>query len=360
MFAAGYQRSADGWMQRANQMARSINQNAYSSALPNFRNLGVLLRILLIVNVAAAAAALVKTTEPYAFWTVLLEISALVQPLLILSLLTLVVANDVLRRLPGLLGVLGVLLIELGLTVTLYALGGPVLDPEPDPLLRYCFLVLLMTGALLKYFQLRAGALSPALAEARLQALQARIRPHFLFNSLTAVLSLIRQDPKRAESVLEDMAELFRVLMADNRELTTLEREVALCRQYLELEHLRLGERLKVEWQVEQMPRAALVPPFVLQPLIENAVYHGIEPRVDPGLISIRIYGAGDRVHAILRNPYTREADRHAGNKMALSNIRERLQLHFDAEASLSTRAADDNYEVHIVMPYLKGELTDE
>jgi two-component system sensor histidine kinase AlgZ len=156
------------------------------------------------------------------------------------------------------------------------------------------------------------------------------------------------------------MAELFRVLMADNRELTPLERELALCRQYLDLEQLRLGERLKVEWQVDRIPRAALVPPFVLQPLIENAVYHGIEPRVEPGLISIRVYGEGDRVHAVLRNPYAKEIDHHAGNRMALSNIRERLQLHFDAEARITTKATDDTYEVHIVMPYLKGELTDE
>jgi len=340
-------------------MARSINQNAYSSALPNFRNLGVLLRILLAVNLAAAASALVKTTESYALWRELLEVSAIVQPLLILSLLTLVVANDVLRRLPDAVGMLAVILIELGLTVALYHLGASVFAFEPAPLPRYCILVLLVTGALLEYFKLRNSALSPALSEARLQALQARIRPHFLFNSINAVLSLIRQNPKRAEEVLEDMAELFRVLMADNRELTPLEHEVALCRRYLDLEELRLGDRLKVDWQIGEMPRAALVPPFVLQPLIENAVYHGIEPRVEPGVISIRIYRSGDRVHALLRNPY-KEGDRHAGNRMALSNIRERLQLHFDAEASITTKTSGDIFEVRIVMPYLKGELTDE
>src|SRR5688572_1504897 len=341
-------------------MARSINQNAYSSALPNFQNLGVLLRVLLIVNVAAAAAALVKAPEPYALWTELLEISAVVQPMLILSLLTLVVANDVLRRLPGALGVLGVMLIELGLTVVLYSLGGPLLAAEPAPLLRYCVLVLLMTGALLKYFQLRNSALSPALSEARLQALQARIRPHFLFNSINAVLSLIRQSPKRAEEMLEDMAALFRVLMADNRDLTPLSREVALCRQYLDLEQLRLGERLRIEWRVDGMPGDALVPPLVLQPLLENAVYHGIEPRVEPGVISINIFRRRDQVHAVLRNPYSGQSEHLSGNKMALANIRERLQLHFDAEASLKTEVADNIFEVRIVMPYLKGELTDE
>jgi len=343
-------------------VARSINQNAYSSALPNFRNLGVLLRVLVFVNVVALAAAVVKTSELRSLWTELLEISAMVQPLLILSLLALVALNGWLRRLPGDLGFLAVTLLELGLTITLYRLGRPVLEQalEPAPLARYCLLVVLVTVALLVYFRLRERALSPALAEARLQALQARIRPHFLYNSMNAVLSLIRQNPKRAEEVLEDMAELFRVLMADNRELTTLEREIELCRRYLDLEQLRLGDRLKADWLIERVPRGALVPPLVLQPLIENAVYHGVEPRLTPGLISIHIYGSRDRVHAVLRNPYLEEEDRHEGNKMALANIRERLQLHFDAEASLTTSVRDGIYEVKIVMPYLKGEVTDE
>ena len=343
-------------------MARSINQNAYSSALPNFRNLGVLLRVLVFVNVVALAAAVVKTTGWRGLWAELLEISALVQPLLILSLLALVALNGWLRRLPAYLGFLSVIALELALTAFLYKIGRPMLEPElgPSPLARYCLLVLLVTAALLVYFRLRERALSPALSEARLQALQARIRPHFLYNSMNAVLSLIRQNPKRAEEVLEDMAELFRVLMADNRELTTLERELELCRRYLDLEQLRLGERLRAEWRVERVPGGALVPPFVLQPLIENAVYHGIEPRLEPGFIDIHIYGTRDRVHAVLRNPYLAAGDRHEGNKMALANIRERLQLHFDAEASLSTSVRDGIYEVHIVMPYLKGEVTDE
>ena len=209
--------------------------------------------------------------------------------------------------------------------------------------------------ALLAYFGLRGRALSPALTEARLQALQARIRPHFLFNSINAVLSLIRQDPRRAELALEDMAELFRVLMADNRELTPLTRELDLCRQYLSLEQLRLGERLKVEWQLDAMPRDALVPPLVLQPLLENAVYHGIEPRIEPGTITINIAAVRDELRAVLRNPYRPDGGHHSGNRMALANIRERLALHFDAEASLSTRAGADTYEVRIVMPYVKS-----
>lgn len=336
-------------------MASIVNQNAYSSALPNFRNLGILLRILLIVNLAAFAAAAVKSVPLRGIWNELLEISALVEPLLILSLIALMALNGVLNRLPYYLGILAVIALELLLTALLYAAGRPLIAMDSAPLGHYWLLVAIVTGMLLVYFDLRGRALSPALSEARLQALQARIRPHFLFNSINAVLSLIRQDPKRAEGALEDMSELFRVLMADNRELTPLAHEVELCRQYLNLEQLRLGERLKVEWHIDKMPRDALVPPLVLQPLLENAVYHGIEPRSEPGVISINIYAAREQVHAVLRNPYRHEGNHHAGNKMALGNIRERLQLHFDAEASLVTKVADDTYQVHIVMPYKKG-----
>ena len=122
----------------------------------------------------------------------------------------------------------------------------------------------------------------------------------------------------------------------------------------LGLEQLRLGERLKVEWHVDNMPGDARIPPLVLQPLLENAVYHGIEPRTEPGVISINIYLAREQVHAVLRNPYEHEGDHHAGNKMALANIRERLQLHFDAEASLTAKVSEEAYQVHITMPYVK------
>jgi two-component system sensor histidine kinase AlgZ len=340
---------------RSDHMARRINQNAYSGALPNFRNLGIMLRILLAGNAAAAAAALVKGPDMLAAWREFVEMAALVEPLLVLSLLVLAALSGALRLLPYWIGATAVLVLELVLTTTLYFEGRTLLGYTAAPLERYLLLVALTTVALLAYFELRGRALSPALTEARLQALQARIRPHFLFNSINAVLSLIRQDPRRAEHALEDMAELFRVLMADNRELTPLTRELDLCRQYLGLEQLRLGERLKVEWQLDAMPRDALVPPLLLQPLLENAVYHGIEPRIEPGTIIINIAAVRDELHAVLRNPFRPDTGHHGGNRMALANIRERLALHFDAEASLSTRAGADSFEVRIVMPYVKS-----
>jgi len=205
---------------------------------------------------------------------------------------------------------------------------------------------------LLAYLRLLTRAYSPALAEARLQALQSRIRPHFLFNSLNAVLSLIRRDPKRAERALEDLADLFRVLMQDNRSFVPLADELALLERYAALEALRLGERLSVTWELEAAPMDALMPPMVLQPLLENAVYHGVEPGAGQGRVLVRIERRGGRVHVLVDNPYIEEHAHRQGNRMALENIRERLQLFFDAEASIAMRIADGRYIVEMEMPY--------
>ena len=335
-------------------MAGIVNQNAYTSALPNFRNLGILVRILVIVNLAAVLGAVLKSPDMRDAWRTFIDISVVVQPVLILSLLALMLLQGVLQRLPYTLGALAVVFLELVLVTAVSFFGRTLLGLAAGPLERLWIVTLGVTVMLLVYFDLRGRALSPALSEARLQALQARIRPHFLFNSINAVLSLVRKDPRRAERALEDMADLFRVLMADNRDLTPLQREVDLCREYLNIEQLRLGERLKIDWHIDNMPGDALIPPLVLQPLLENAVYHGIEPRLEPGVVSINIYLARDQVHAVLRNPYERKGNHHAGNKMAIANIRERLALHFDAEASLDARVRDSTYEVHIAIPYVK------
>jgi len=334
-----------------------INQNpAYPPALPNFRNLGVMLRILLAVNAMSVAAAMLKAADAAGFWRELIDIAAILQPILLASLILLYLAQPWLARLPYRLGIAATLAVAVALTLLTSLAGQRLFESGAAMLERHALFALLTGGVLLGYFHLRGKALSPALGEARLQALQARIRPHFLFNGINAVLSLVRSEPQRAEQALMDMADLFRVLMADNRQLAPLEREVELCRQYLDLEKLRLGERLQVAWHIDKMPKDALVPPLVLQPLLENAVYHGIEPSAEPGEISLDIYRKRDEVHIVLTNPYRREGSHHAGNKMALGNIRERLALHFDAEASLNAKVGDATYQVHIVIPYTPDE----
>ena len=186
-------------------------------------------------------------------------------------------------------------------------------------------------------------------------ALTARIRPHFLFNALNAVLGVIRSDPRRAEEALEELADLFRVLMRDNRDLVPLSEEISLARKYLALERLRLGDRLQVIWDVESCPPDALVPPLMLQPLLENAVYHGIEPAEQPAEITVRFARRGGLLLIELANPYVAGASDHVGNQMALANIRERLMLFYDLEARLETNAGDGRYVVSMLIPYRAG-----
>ena len=330
-----------------------IRQNAIALALPDLRNLGTILRIVLAVNAMTAIAALAREPQ-FDLWTAQwLDMTAVVEPHLIVELAILYALAPWLSRQSGLMGALIIAAITVVVGLGLHRFIASQYPETPFAALRHLLLALSVYGVLLGYFALRAKALSPAIAESRLQALQARIRPHFLFNSINAVLSLVRADPKRAETALLDMADLFRVLMRDNRDLVPLADEIELCRQYLELEKLRLSDRLTVEWHLNNMPKDALVPPLVLQPLLENAVYHGIEPSSTPGVVSINIFCKGGDVHAILRNPYQAEGGRHhAGNKMALGNIRERLKLHFDAEGALESRVREATYEVHIRMPY--------
>lgn len=322
--------------------------------LPDMRNLGVQLRVLVLANAMAVIAALLRASQPADAWEELLRISAVMQPALLASVLVLFFAHRLLQQLPYHLGVIAVFAIVLSLTTLLhYGVITPFWEEGSTPALwRLWLFTALMTGILLLYFNLRGRALSPAITEARLQALQARIRPHFLFNSINAVLSLIRSDPRRAETALEDLADLFRVQMADNRCLVQLAGELELCRQYLGLEKLRLGERLHVVWHTDHMPADALVPPLMLQPLLENAVYHGIEPIDARGEIVINIFRRGGQLFILLSNPYRANSSRHTGNSMALANIRERLALHFDAEARLDTQITESRYQVRIVLPY--------
>ena len=317
--------------------------------------MGVNLRIALTVETALVAGVALRAADAPAFWAEFIMLSALAQPALLLTLLTLCAAGRWLRSQPYRLGV--------GFTLALCAAVPAVATLWLNPLLAgiqqvppggVALFGLLLGAGLLAYFNLRARALSPAITEARLEALQARIRPHFLFNSLNAVLSLVRSDPRRAEHALENMADLFRALMGNASQLAPLEDEVALTRAYLELEQLRLGDRLQVVWHIGNMPGDALIPPLVIQPLVENAVYHGIEPLAAGGEISLNIYRSGDKVHIVVRNPIPTEAGHHKGNRIALDNIRERLLLHFDLDAHLKLEPLGAVYQVHIVIPYTR------
>lgn len=324
----------------------------YPDRLPDFCNLGVLLRILLGVEGLVWLSAWLQTLYLRDTWRLFVADAMVVQTALMLSLFCLCLLYRPLSRLPYLAGALASTAVAVLMTdLVMHAMSRLFADRHLLMSGRDLINIVGMCGMVLAYFNLRGRALSPALTEARLQALQARIRPHFLFNSLNAVLSLVRSEPRRAERALENLADLFRVVMADNRNLSPLTDEIELCRQYLELEALRLGDRLRVVWHVDKMPGQAMVPPLMLQPLLENAVYHGIEPATQAGEININIYQSDGQLHMIIRNPYQRDGCHHGGNKMALNNIKNRLMLHFDVEASLRTQIGDQYFQVHIIMP---------
>jgi two-component system, LytTR family, sensor histidine kinase AlgZ len=325
----------------------SIRQNASADVLPDFRNLGVIARILLAVNAAVLAAVLFASPDLMQALERFVQSAAFVEPLLLAVVVVLAAFSVLLRRLPYWTGCAAVIaLVVLLVAAYLVALGMSA------GLARMLPVAALLAAALLAYFRLLAKAHSPALAEARLQALQARIRPHFLFNSLNAVLALIRRDPHRAERALEDLADLFRTLMADARQFVRLADELALLERYAALEQLRLGERLRISWELDTAPADALLPPLVLQPLLENAVYHGVEPGTGTADVLVHVAQRGKRVLARIENPYLEAEAHRAGNRMALDNIRERLQLFFDAEARIAVKVVNGRYSVEIEIPY--------
>jgi two-component system sensor histidine kinase AlgZ len=330
----------------------SIRQKTYPDLLPDFRNVGVIARVLIAVNAAVLAGALFAAPDLTQALQRFVQAAALAEPLLLLVITVLFVFSGLLARLPYWGGFAAVVALIVAIAAAYLSTVATFLEQPIPGLLNTLLLCALLAVALLIYLRLLTKAHSPALAEARLQALQARIRPHFLFNSLNAVLALIRKDPQRAERSLEDLADLFRTLMSDARQFVRLADEIALLERYAEIEQLRLGDRLRISWDLDGAPADALLPPLVLQPLLENAVYHGVEPGTGTSDVSVRITKRGERVLAQIENPYLEAEVKRAGNRMALENIRERLQLFFDAEARIAIKAADGRYRVELEIPY--------
>jgi two-component system sensor histidine kinase AlgZ len=182
--------------------------------------------------------------------------------------------------------------------------------------------------------------------------LQARIRPHFLFNTLNTAIALVRVDPARAEAVLEDLSELFRAALVDGgtQATTTLEQEVALARRYLAIEQLRFGERLQVRWDLDPSGNQARVPPLLLQPLVENAVRHGVEPAAAGGTIRVRTRVRRGQVEIAVVNTVPTEAST-PGHGIALMNVRERLRLMHDVTADFRAGRDGSLYRVRILVP---------
>lgn len=208
----------------------------------------------------------------------------------------------------------------------------------------------LLSSVLVAGLVWRAKARTPAATAARLAELQSRIRPHFLFNTLNSAIALVRAEPAKAESVLEDLSELFRHALADATESVTLGQEIALAQRYMAIEQIRFGDRLQVQWSLDPEADPAKLPPLLLQPLVENAVRHGVEPSAQGAQIKITTQRRGSVVVLKVTNS-TPAGVGERGHGLALANVRERLALLHDVQAQFKTVFKDDVFQVRLEIP---------
>ena len=190
-------------------------------------------------------------------------------------------------------------------------------------------------------------------AQARISALQALIRPHFLFNSMNTIASLTRSDPRQAEEAVEDLSDLLRANLGGSGDRTTLKEELEVAAIYQRIEKLRLGDRLKVRWNVGDLPMRALIPSLVIQPLLENAIYHGIELLPDGGEVTVTGTRGDKYLEMTISNPVAEGEKRaRSGNKMALANIRQRFELAYGHRATVTVEDAGNSYAVKLRFPH--------
>lgn len=189
-------------------------------------------------------------------------------------------------------------------------------------------------------------------AQARISALQALIRPHFLFNSMNTIASLTRSDPRQAEEAVEDLSDLLRASLSSTRNRTSLKEELEVAAIYHRIEKLRLGERLNIRWDIEELPMRARIPSLTIQPLIENAIYHGIELLPDGGQVTVSGKRDGKFLQIAVSNPVAPgKTSGKDGNKMAMANIRQRFELAYGSRASVDIDDSNDTYTVTLRFP---------
>jgi two-component system, LytTR family, sensor histidine kinase AlgZ len=225
---------------------------------------------------------------------------------------------------------------------------------QSPPWLASGFAGALFAAAMVAALTWRAKGRTPAATAAKLAELQSRIRPHFLFNTLNSAIALVRQEPARAEALLEDLSDLFRAALAEHGESVTLAQEIELAKNYLSIEQVRFGERLRLEWQLDPAANLAKLPPLLLQPLVENAVHHGVEPSAQGAKIVISTKRENSKVVVEISNTLplaSTSSPSSNGNGIALKNVRDRLSLLHDLESTFHAGVKHDHYVVRIELP---------
>lgn len=316
---------------------------------------GVVLRAVLGVHAALGVSAMFSTHSLLQWFTHLAWMTGATLPATLTWLVLACALKGWLQRLGSALqyavGVVlglgaGLLACALLVQVGGWAIGHP-------PWLASASAGALLAAVLVAGLILRARGQTPATTTARLAELQARIRPHFLFNTLNSAIALVRAEPAQAEALLEDLSDLFRHALMEQGQSVTLAEEIHLAQRYLAIELIRFGPRLRVQWVLDEAANHARLPPLLLQPLVENAVKHGIETSPNGGKVRIATQRCGQRVIIRITNTVTTgpTARTHAGHGIALANVRARLALLHDVQAEFDSKIRNGLYQVRIALP---------
>ncbi len=331
--------------------------------LPEFCDVRVIFMLVLIVELLAIVLAMAIPSTTEVFWDYLAFISMMMQWIALLNAAVLCMGRRFLNQLSGPLTMLITFIIMMAVTL-MFALVlirlnlWMRLDAETSPLGEHFLLrIMIMAAAIyavvLRYFYIQQQwkLNLKAQSKAEIQALKARIRPHFLFNSMNTIASLISFMPDKAEKAIEDLADLFRASLKEQN-IHTLKDELEITRSYLDIEKLRLGERLDIAWNIDNSLIDEEIPALSLQPLAENAIYHGIEPIPDGGKIRISAQRDGEHLKLEVSNPSSEAGSKHSsGNKMAQDNIMQRLRLAYGNDARFYINATKQDYTVTLEIP---------
>ena len=349
----------------------TTDRGAVQSYLPDFGASSNVIVLLIIAQFVALLLSLVRDYPAGGYFQGLGEISLLILWLAVSSAWLLAAARPYLsggNAFRSSVLVLGIVLANTAISSQAICwfgdtygdpqLSGPAsMFPQDQALFLYrnLAIALVVTVAVLRYFyvshQWRSNLEN--VAESRFMALQARIRPHFLFNSMNTIASLTRSDPAAAESAIEDLADLFRASLGNSDEPISLEQELEVARVYQRMEEQRLGDRLQVDWQLNDVPLQTLVPGLTIQPLLENAIYHGVEPLAQGGIVTVKGAAHDGMVTIAVSNPLAPANQRRKtdGHHLALDNIRQRLQLAYGNNARLDVEEQEDRFNVVIGFP---------
>jgi two-component system, LytTR family, sensor histidine kinase AlgZ len=314
-----------------------------------------LLSMVLLAELLVLVLVLAEPMLPGFNWVRLALTSLFVQWIVLLSAALLCRLRPLLARLRAALagGLSCAIVVALTLACTAvadyYQLGGPLPHAgEVNLYLRHALISMIMSALLLRYFYLQSQWRRQEQAElrARIESLQARIRPHFLFNSLNSIASLVAVDPYKAEQAVLDLSDLFRASLAKPGSLVPWIEELELAKRYLSIEHYRLGERLQLQWEVADVPNDLPIPQLTLQPLLENALVYGIQPRIEGGLVQVEASYTDGIFRLCVSNPYEQQGEQQPsrGTHQALNNIDARLAALFGSRASLSVERRDGRH----------------